>query len=272
MAHWLSRVQICCHLSAISSIVVSFSLSFHPHSFHTRTHTHMLTHWLRISNYSQTPGDWHYWHGLDRSLVQLPFQRLYCSIFGNYTSSPTPLLRLSLSLSPGISLLLSLLSLSSSRGWRCGRGQQQPSLWWLHDISIWDRCPAACCLQLTRRCSWGAGRAEGRSGGRQLERIWGKEVWEVQKIWEVEEEEAATSRRRIKVWLLLQEDPCWRWSDQSWFKRMMLQEKGDKTFGAIEKRAANPLTRGRISSSRRRRSSVSGNPCHWEAAGEWQRR
>lgn len=141
MAHWLSRVQICCHLSTISSsIVVSFSLSFHPHSFHTRTHTHVLTHWLRISNYSQTRGDWHYWHGLDRSVVQLLFQRLYCSIFGNYTTSPTPLRlcpSLTCSHSPGISLLLFLLSLSSSRGWRCGRGQQQqPSLWWLHYVSI----------------------------------------------------------------------------------------------------------------------------------------
>lgn len=73
--------------------------SFHPHSFHTRAHTHMLTHCLCISNYSQTRGDWHYWRGLDHSLVQLPFQSLHRSIFWNYTTSPTPL-----RLSPPLSL------------------------------------------------------------------------------------------------------------------------------------------------------------------------
>lgn len=260
MAHWLSRVQICCHLSTISSIVVSFS----PPSILTlSTHVHILT-------CSHTGCVYLTIVRLETDITGVAWITHWCSClfractvlsFGIILPLPRLFVSLPLSLSPSISLLLPLLSMSSSRGWRCGRGQQQPNLWWLHYVSIWDRCPAAHRWQLPEHCSWGAGRGEEwrETAGKNLGEGSVRRTEDFERWW----------RRRKKK--RQQAGGGWKF-DCSCDEVIGLDLRGWR----FKKRQITyldsepPLTGGRIWSSRRRHSSASGNPmslrrCGWPA-------
>lgn len=122
---YLSRIP-----NRFNVVYISFFFFFfflHPYPLSMYQHSHGHTHWLCISNYSRTQGNWHYWHRLDHSLVQLLFQSSRSSIFWNYATSPispphTPTLSLSLSqhlslTHPASPLLLFLLLPCSSSRW-----------------------------------------------------------------------------------------------------------------------------------------------------------
>lgn len=96
---YLSRIP-----NRFNIVYISFLFFFflHPYPLSLYQHSHGHTHWLCISNYSRTQGNWHYWHRLDHSLVQLLFQSSRSSIFWNYATSPinpppTPTLSLTIS-------------------------------------------------------------------------------------------------------------------------------------------------------------------------------
>lgn len=78
-----------------------------------QTHTLTRTRSLSISTYSQTRGDWHYWHRMVHSPVQLLFQSSRCSVLGSRLGLPLTPLPLSLSLSLTHQLPLSPPPLSS---------------------------------------------------------------------------------------------------------------------------------------------------------------
>jgi len=90
----------------------------HTHALaHTCSLTHTHTHTQCLSNYSQTQGDSHFWHCVDRSPVQLLFQSR--SVL--WPRAPSLPLLLSFHPPPPPSPpppLLLPLPLSSSRGWR----------------------------------------------------------------------------------------------------------------------------------------------------------
>ena len=122
--------SILLYLVLFPSIHLSHSSHTETHTdtgAHTRAHTHTHTHRLCISNYSQTQGDWHNWHRMDHSLVQLLFQTSRCSILWHWTTAPTP---------PSPSLLLTHPAPPSSF----------PSSCWAlpeDDFTLWKRAVAA---------------------------------------------------------------------------------------------------------------------------------
>lgn len=94
------------------------------HSYYCMHTIHTRSHFVCISNYSQTQSDWHCWHRMAHSPKQLLFQSWRCSVRLPCTAlQPLPLafsLFFSLFLSPSPVTPLApspVLLLISSRGW-----------------------------------------------------------------------------------------------------------------------------------------------------------